>query len=775
MRIVTRPLAVVLAALVAGCGVSKYDDVPRPVDSPPVEIAPPVISQKPPALTNLRSATFAFAAADAGAPGPFRCRLDTGEPSACTSPVSYQALADGSHTFTVEQLDAAGGGHAATYDWSVDGTAPAVSITGHPDPLTASTTATFAFGATVASEAATFRCRVDSGELAACQSGASFGPLGDGGHRFDVEATDPLGNSTVASWAWTVDATGPTIDAAGPATLSALGAAVFMFAATDANGLVTFRCRLDSGPLAPCESGQRYDVADGPHAFTLEARDAVRNVSVWQRAWTVDTAAPAVTLSVEPAALTSSTTARFEFSATDQGGGVSFACTLDGASTSCTSPSSYTVAEGPHTFTVTASDAVGHSAAASRTWTVDATGPALAFITKPGNSNDRTAGFAFTATDAHGPVTVTCSLDGETAVPCSSPVSYLIPGTSQGTAHRFTIQGEDGVGNVSTLAWDWEVAFGFTCFNFDSIRDPLEGCDDGFNQPGDGCYQCMVELDHFNPIATVETSGTLPSLAVTASGTIYLRQSGGGAAPDSFVRIAGDPAVVTSDAVPGVLGRWGGDVMAIGEDLVFGSSQSGTNAYLQKWTASTNTTTTLAQFATASVLQSFAVNTAVDRVFYAGVSGPIFKATGPSTSAPFWTGNVTDLLYDRARDRLYSVLDGTLKVDASGGAGTAGSFTDLYSNLNLRDVAVDSTGMLYATCYAVDPATSALTACSSPGPLVAIQISNGTVTVASFVISNRPVTRVAYDPGRNGLVLLTTEQLAGSARVRTRVYRVTLN
>lgn len=772
MRTVTRPLAVVLAALVAGCGVAKYDDVPRPVEPPVVVVAPPVISQNPPARTKDRSARFVFAAADAAAPGPFRCRLDAGELAACTSPVSYVALADGSHTFTVEQLDAAGIGHAKTYTWAVDGTAPVVSITGHPDPLTATTTARFEFSATDASEPPTFRCSVDGGELAACQSGASYGPLGDGDHRFEVEVTDPLGNTTTVSSAWSVDATGPTIDAAGPATMSGSGAAVFTFSARDGSAPVTCRCRVDDGAFAPCESGQRYDLNDGVHAFTLEATDALRNVSLWQWAWTVDTAAPGVTLSVEPAALTSSTSARFEFSATDQGGGVSFACTLDGASASCASPSSYLVGEGPHTFTVTASDWAGHSSAVSRTWTVDATGPALAFVTKPVPSNDRSAGFAFTATDAHGPVTVTCSLDDAAPVPCTSPVT--LTGLDLST-HRFTIQGRDGLGNVSTLAWGWMVSFsGQTC-NDDGIRDPLEGCDDGNPQSHDGCYNCAVELDHVAPIATVETSG--PAwVAVTASGTIYLRQSGGTGAPDSFLKIGGgDPVVITSDAVPGVLGRSGGDVMAIGEDLVFGgSSQNGTTAYLQKWTASTNTTTTPFQFASASALQSFAANTTLDRVFYAGASGPLYRGTGPSTSAPFWSGNVADLLYDRARDRLYVVSDGTLKVDASGGAGTAGSFTDLYSNLNLRDVAVDPSGMLYATCNAVDPTTNTLTACSF-GALIAVQESGETATIAPFVTSSRPITRVAYDPRTNALVLLTTEPLAGTATVRTRVYRVTLN
>src|SRR5262249_23321854 len=66
-----------------------------------------------------------------------------------------------------------------------------------------------------ADELATFTCSLDGAAFSGCTSPTALGPLADGAHTFQVQATDGAGNkSSVASFAWTVDTTPPVVTAA---------------------------------------------------------------------------------------------------------------------------------------------------------------------------------------------------------------------------------------------------------------------------------------------------------------------------------------------------------------------------------------------------------------------------------------------------------------------------------------------------------------------------------------------------------------------------------
>ncbi|HRE90480.1 MAG TPA: hypothetical protein PK095_15220, partial [Myxococcota bacterium] len=117
------------------------------------------------------------------------------------------------------------------------------TLTSGPEALTAETAASFAF--TSPDEGARFECRVDGGEFAPCESGASFAELADGDHVFEVRAIDAAGNAdpTPARWTWTVDTRGPVVSiVAGPADPSQSGEASFGFASDEPAEL---RCALD--------------------------------------------------------------------------------------------------------------------------------------------------------------------------------------------------------------------------------------------------------------------------------------------------------------------------------------------------------------------------------------------------------------------------------------------------------------------------------------------------------------------------------------------------
>lgn len=72
------------------------------------------------------TATFEFTATEAAT---FECALDAGAYAACSSPMTYDELAEGEHTFAVRAIDAAGTVDAtpATATWTIDTGAPLFS------------------------------------------------------------------------------------------------------------------------------------------------------------------------------------------------------------------------------------------------------------------------------------------------------------------------------------------------------------------------------------------------------------------------------------------------------------------------------------------------------------------------------------------------------------------------------------------------------------------------------------------------------------------------
>jgi hypothetical protein len=77
------------------------------------------ISSGPPSTTTSTSASFGFSSSESGS--TFKCSLDSGPSSSCTSPRSYNSLSLGAHTFSVAATDAAGNTDPspATRSWTV--------------------------------------------------------------------------------------------------------------------------------------------------------------------------------------------------------------------------------------------------------------------------------------------------------------------------------------------------------------------------------------------------------------------------------------------------------------------------------------------------------------------------------------------------------------------------------------------------------------------------------------------------------------------------------
>ncbi|HEY6012237.1 MAG TPA: hypothetical protein VIX18_12295 [Nitrospirota bacterium] len=228
-----------------------------------------VITNHPSNPTNTTSARFTFTSSKPGS--TFQCRLDSEEYSACTGTASYQGLSEGSHTFTVKATDRANNvdPEPASFTWTIDSAPPRTTITSKPRSRTSSTSAGFGFTST--KNVSTFRCRLDNGAFADCNSPRNYTGLAAGSHTFSVAAVDALGtiDPAPAEYTWLIDTTpfGTTITSQ-PSDPTNATTATFGF--TSPKSGPKFQCALDGGGYSFCDSPKTYTgLADGFHTFKV--------------------------------------------------------------------------------------------------------------------------------------------------------------------------------------------------------------------------------------------------------------------------------------------------------------------------------------------------------------------------------------------------------------------------------------------------------------------------------------------------------------------------
>ncbi len=334
---------------------------------------------------------------------------------------------------TFDQTDAMVDDGAVPIDTVPDTTAPETSITSSPAVLANSLVASFTF---TANEAATFTCQVDGEAPAACTSPYTRS-ISAGAHTFQVTATDTAGNvdPTPAMHAWTIDVVPPvTSFTVAPPAIDNSTNVSFEFTASET---ATFECALDGTTFAACTSPSPVTgLTDGAHTYRVRATDAAGNVepSPVTHTWTIDSSTPDTVIDTGPSGVSNLQNPSFTFSSPDAGGGATFECSLDGAAfTTCTSPRSYTgLNEGSHNFRVRVRDASNNldPTPATRTWTIDLTGPETTIASGPsGAVSSTSASFTFTSNETG--ATFECSLDGATYAAC--PASHTISGLAQGS------------------------------------------------------------------------------------------------------------------------------------------------------------------------------------------------------------------------------------------------------------------------------------------------------------------------------------------------------
>jgi hypothetical protein len=192
------------------------------------------ITSSPSNPTNSTSASFGFTSTETSA--TFKCRIDSGAYSDCTSPNAYSGLAAGTHTFAVYAIDPAGNADStpSIYIWAIDTTLPTQSGW---SPASGSTLATKSPALTLslsengdckwslsdlAYSGMTGDCTGDGTKSISCGTSG----LSEGTNNVYIACRDSVGNmDTVASnthLTYTVDTTPPTQSGWSPASASVL-------------------------------------------------------------------------------------------------------------------------------------------------------------------------------------------------------------------------------------------------------------------------------------------------------------------------------------------------------------------------------------------------------------------------------------------------------------------------------------------------------------------------------------------------------------------------
>ncbi|HEX4924600.1 MAG TPA: hypothetical protein VFV50_10960, partial [Bdellovibrionales bacterium] len=440
------------------------------------------ITGQPSNPSNDTSPDFSFSGADANGVASYECELDGGGYSACTSPKNYAGpLSNASHTFGVRAIDNAGNvSNAASYTWTVDSGAPAITITSPAANTPAQTGVTIA-GACEDGLTINISGDVTGPATTTCTTGAYSVAVtftaGEGTKNVVVAQTDASSNTGSANRDFIRDNTIPTVNiTANPTNPSNDTSPDFSFSGADNVAVASYECELDGGGFSACTSPKNYagPLSNASHTFKVRALDGAGNVSNDAAyTWTVDAAAPNLTIA-SPAANTPAQTGVTVTGACEDGLTINISGDVTGPATATCSSSSYSVAvtftagEGTKNIVLAQTDGASNTTSVNRDFIRDNTIPTVNITANPANpSNDTSPTFSFSGADGNGVASYACELDGGGFVTCASPKTFAGP-LADGP-HEFKVRSIDNAGNVSNeAAYSWTIDTGAPGINITS-------------------------------------------------------------------------------------------------------------------------------------------------------------------------------------------------------------------------------------------------------------------------------------------------------------------
>ena len=452
-----------------------------------VDSKAPTVSLAPSSGFTNATPTFTASYSDAGSginQGSFAASLDGSNVtagfavSAASASGKLGPLAAGNHVLTVTIADNVGNMSQAQAAFTVDATAPSLSIapvvtfTGASQPFTVSYS-----DAQSGVNAATFQATLDgtnvTGSFTTGAGGASgtLVSLSNGAHALTLSVSDKVGNQATTTLNFTGDTAAPQI-AVSPSSGFTNGMPGFSVTYSDAGSGInpaSFTATLDGANAtasfvanAAGANGALGALATGAHTLVVSIADHVGNSAQAQASFTVDVTPPAITVS---ATLGAKPTVTASYS--DAGSGVNtgtFKATLDGsdvsakftASAAGASGSVGPLAVGAHTIIITVADNVGNQGMANARLVVVA--PTISVTPNSAFNGYTSASPAFTVTyaDVGGPgldlTSFTASVDGQgvSSFTAGSSTALGSVGPLQDGAHSLSVSISDTSGVTAT-------------------------------------------------------------------------------------------------------------------------------------------------------------------------------------------------------------------------------------------------------------------------------------------------------------------------------------
>ncbi|MDP3770926.1 MAG: Ig-like domain-containing protein, partial [bacterium] len=353
-----------------------------------------LLTSKPDVRTNQTSATFVIGGEDVAT---YTYQLDGGEaqgPFSVDETIALTDLVEGPHTIAVTGIDALDNTQEepTTYNWVIDTSAAAPTISGAPDELTNQTSATLTIGG---DDVVAYRFALDGGAFGDETPVATpivLTNLVDGVHTVAVIGRDAVGNlqaeANATSVTWTVDTIAPSLAEVTPVA-TPTNDPTPQLAIQVENGAAWEVLRGETVLASGTGTGVAQTVTlatltDGIYTLTLASTDAAGNRGTLAlEEFVVDTVSPTgASLSGVPSNPTNTTSATITVVAGADV--VAYRFSFDGSAFGDEAPLATPITlsnltEGAHTLKVIVKDRAGNlmpeGIAVTATWMVDTTPP----------------------------------------------------------------------------------------------------------------------------------------------------------------------------------------------------------------------------------------------------------------------------------------------------------------------------------------------------------------------------------------------------------------